>query len=203
LALDDAVVLAAGNDSETPETLGLIAHELSHVARRSDPQAAPPDAPTPAAEENRARALEGTVVRRARVREQAPASAPAVRVPQAAPPRAAPGLPPAPQPDDQWGGLPAPWEPMPTWTTQAWSGERGDATAPAPAAPAAQIAPAAQATYAPPALAEVGRSVDGGNAPAPAQSEQQHAPEPDLDALARQVYAKLKQRLAAERRRLE
>jgi hypothetical protein len=55
-----------------------------------------------------------------------------------------------------------------------------------------------------PQLAEQGRESDGDSAvsePAPAPPRETPAPaEPDLDALARQVYVLLKRRLALERR---
>jgi hypothetical protein len=51
-------------------------------------------------------------------------------------------------------------------------------------------------------LAETARSLDD-DVPQPAPAAAPGAaPTPDLDALARQVYTVLKQRLAAERRRL-
>jgi hypothetical protein len=60
-----------------------------------------------------------------------------------------------------------------------------------------------------PLAAEHGRTLDAGAdvtsaAPDDQEHQQQHQAdvEPDLDALARQVYARLKRRLAAEQRRL-
>jgi hypothetical protein len=50
--------------------------------------------------------------------------------------------------------------------------------------------------------AEEDRGVAANEQPSAAQTEQQEAPPTDLDALARQVYDRLKHRLAAERRRL-
>jgi hypothetical protein len=69
--------------------------------------------------------------------------------------------------------------------------------------PAATVAantavPAVPATY----LAEIDRAIPEGEAVAPPEQQQQAAPAADLDAMARQVYGLLKQRLAAERRRL-
>jgi hypothetical protein len=63
---------------------------------------------------------------------------------------------------------------------------------------AVDAVPAVPATY----LAEIDRDIPSGEAVAPPEPQQQDAPAADLDAMARQVYGILKQRLAAERRRL-
>ena len=103
----------------------------------------------------------------------------------------------------RWGGLPAPWEPLPGWLASP-----APDTSPMPAnVTPLPVAVPALAPVAPlPQLAEQGRESDGdsaasGPAPAPPHDAQAPAPaEPDLDALARQVYALLKRRLALERR---
>ena len=123
-----------------------------------------------------------------------------------------------------WGNLPAPWEPLPDWL--ASPGDAPEAAAeslagPAPQQPAAQtwagpaVAPstpgsapsassasstAASASTPGVQRAERGRALpDAESEAAPAHPGA--APEPDLDALAQQVHAILKRRLAAERRR--
>jgi hypothetical protein len=106
---------------------------------------------------------------------------------------------------DDWGGLPAPWEPLPQWFDAPKPAEMSASaiSAPTRSAPPAQPAvPHHRASSAPPVqLAETGRLLDAPPAlSTPAQAPAQ-PPAPDLDALARQVYAVLKQRLAAERRR--
>jgi hypothetical protein len=99
-----------------------------------------------------------------------------------------------------WGGLPAPWEPLPGWLTSPASAP----PMPANVTPLPVAAPALTPVAPMPQLAEQGRESDGDRAfsePAPAPPrDAQAAAEPDLDALARQVYALLKRRLALERR---
>jgi hypothetical protein len=213
------IFLAAGHVEEAPETLGLLAHELTHVARQREPRFVPPvlhAAPSPSDdEEELARTVEARAARAAREQQDDPGP---------------PGRPPTPERslfddlagwaqfdpsasvptgesevavDSEWGGLPAPWEPLPAWVTM-----------PAPSAPplgAGMAAIGASAPGAPAAapvaqLAEVGRSLESASQPTSAPSSDSATqpagePETDLDQLAQQVYAILKQRLAAERRR--
>jgi hypothetical protein len=42
ITVGNEVAIANGHTEETPETLGLLAHEFTHVARRSDPRFVPP-----------------------------------------------------------------------------------------------------------------------------------------------------------------
>jgi hypothetical protein len=108
-----------------------------------------------------------------------------------------------------WGGLPAPWEPLPAWLTTP---------APAPSTPTSSAAAdAAQdnlgpggdnAAALPVYAAEHGRDTDAdgsattpGVTPAPSANPHERTVEPDLDALARQVYTLLRRRLASEQRR--
>jgi hypothetical protein len=88
----------------------------------------------------------------------------------------------------EWGGLPAPWEPLPGWLEATSTGEQLHSPFQALAADTATAEPSATR---PQTQAEP----DGHAAP-PAQVE------PDLDALARQVYTILNRRLDLERRRL-
>jgi hypothetical protein len=230
----DEIALGPGNEDESrPETLGLLAHELTHAAQRTDPGFVPPIvagaaggvAPAASAEQV-ARAAERQAVGAAR-RFIAPIAAGAqVQVPGIAPVGDAPGEPnipgtnslfgdvrsPQATPDrTHWGDLPAPWEPLPDWIGGPVQ-EPGIAanTGSMPSAPnqglpgatatvaASNAVPAVPATY----LADIDRDIPGGEAVAPPEPQQQAAPAADLDAMARQVYGMLKQRLAAERRRL-
>jgi len=225
----NVMLLAAGNDSDAPETLGLLAHELTHVARRRDARFVPPiaraddrgDQPpggiatetSPAAlladEETLARRVETRVVRAARADQRSQMPQPAVSDDRSGPsePIHARGVSPRAEPmrererlnSEDWNGLPAPWEPLPDWAM---------APAVAPVAPTfGVVAPGAAAPFAPvapmPQLAEEGHASEGGS-PATAPASAPHDPnapvEPDLDALARQVYGILKRRLALERR---
>ncbi|HTI52452.1 MAG TPA: DUF4157 domain-containing protein [Planctomycetaceae bacterium] len=107
----------------------------------------------------------------------------------------------------RWGGLPAPWEPVPDYMTMGSPAGTPDvATWPqaAVAAPAIGVdGPGGEAAV---QLAAQGRSLPEPGAGQPARAEaskqkpEKQAP-PDLDHLARQVYSIMKRRLAAERRR--
>jgi hypothetical protein len=219
----DDVALAPGRGDETAEGLGLLAHELTHVARRRDPTAIPPIArpaeqrsgfrpasPGPATDEEAlARIVEAQTVQAARMRFAPPVFPARAEVPVAQPfdkqesARTAPPVEDAPAAPDRgrWGNLPAPWEPLPDWLAPSRSVE-------APPLPVVTVAPAPPAFTTPPQpgapvvhAAETARTL-----PAPRQretpsQEQTPTPAPDIDALARQVYAVLKRRLAAERRR--
>jgi hypothetical protein len=121
-----------------------------------------------------------------------------------------PGLQPHPHDDrpadrsvPEWGGLPAPWEPLPAWIISPPPSVAAVVKSDTPLMagsppPAADAAPAVQ-------RAARDRSVDEESATpgssAERSPEQGLSPEPDLDMLARQVYAILRRRLAAERRR--
>jgi hypothetical protein len=193
----------------------VLAHELTHLARQHDPQFVPPLARHTRAnsEEELAREVEARTIDLA---EQHQAAAEADGTFWQRPTAEADGTfwqPPSfvnsdqpldasASPDtsaevgDPWAGLPAPWQPLPSWLV-----------GPAPSSAAAPVlAPAAgPTTPAMPQLAEIGRELpEIVAAETPAVDEpDETVPEADLDALARQVYAVLKQRLAAERRRRE
>ncbi len=223
VTIGDDVALAPGRGDETAEGLGLLAHELTHVARRRDPTAIPPIArpseqrpgfrpasPEPATDEEAlARTVEAQTVRAARMRFAPPitpgsagsAAARPIDKPDGA--QAASPVEETPVAPDRgrWGNLPAPWEPLPAWLAPSRSVE-------APPLPVVTVAPAPPAFTTPPQpgapvvhAAETARTL-----PAPQQretpaQERTQTPAPDIDALARQVYAVLKRRLAAERRR--
>ena len=223
VTIGDDVALAPGRGDETAEGLGLLAHELTHVARRRDPTAIPPIArPSeqrpgfrPASpgsatdEEALARTVEAQTVRAARMRFAPPIASGSVGSAAARPvdkpdgAQAASPVEDAPAGPDRgrWGNLPAPWEPLPDWLAPSRSVE-------APPLPVVTVAPAPPAFTTPPQpgapvvhAAETARTL-----PAPQQretpaQERTQTPAPDIDALARQVYAVLKRRLAAERRR--
>jgi hypothetical protein len=234
------IALAARNDAvESPQTLGLIAHELTHVARRRDPLFLPPvlrprpampPVPSPAAlrsngpeqiaepattdEEALAEQVEARVMRAAQAHPplaEHPQStdAPATDAVTAQPNRRDMSTPPANGGPartnrDPWGGLPAPWEPLPAWLTDP-DAELTPAAVPVPSTPGVTVL-TAPALAAEPAIqrADEGRGdvTESASEPAAVSAPQgQHPPvEPDLDALSRQVYAILKRRLAVERR---
>lgn len=233
-----AIALGAGHATDTPETLGLLAHELTHVAQRRNPRFVPPVALPPASQrhpltkppatppatlapvtspadaEAQAAQVEARVTTFARARNAAPGATRLALPEQPEAPEqpvshAAPARPSQPQPNARpiWGNLPAPWEPLPDWM----AGPAGEP----PAEPQLSSPPAHPSFPAPPRApsadtagvqrAERGRSLPAGaSEPSSATStaaREGGVPEPDLDALARQVHAILKRRLAAERRR--
>lgn len=229
LSNGEAIEVAPGSPEETPEMLGLLAHELTHVAVSQSPRFIPPVtrstpggrerelAPELLDEEELALRVEQ------RVRQVARADPPADRAPQDPPPPV-PG-----EPGEEtssvvaralpergiWGNLPAPWEPLPDWLTNA----PGPAGTSAPAYPAPFSSPLpAPLAGAEPLLAGAGPAepgvrragterslggtgVEGEPAPQMPASAPAQAPEADLDALARQVYSLLKRRLSVEQRR--
>ncbi len=104
-----------------------------------------------------------------------------------------------------WNGLPAPWQPLPTWLDTPVAPE-ATATPTAAMRPATPASAASAMAAAAPAvqLAEQGRALEEAAPAAPTHAAAPHAaksPEPDLDALARQVYTVLRRRLSAEGRR--
>ena len=208
-AIGETVVLPSSHDEQSPRTLGLLAHELTHVAQRRQPSFVPPVArPSgtrpaqavasrassrpPSSEESLARYVEQIVVHDA---EDDVADAPAIVTPgESVRDYSSPhvgDVRTVAAPAEEWGGLPAPWEPLPI----------ADFAAPAAGPPSP--APTAAFADTPVHFAEHGRTVDESHQQSAAHAPQPHdaAPPPDLDALARRVYDVLKRRLAAERRR--
>lgn len=223
---------------ETPETLGLLAHELTHVARLREPGFVPPIAQTQT--------------------QTQPASVPQHRPPTSAPPittdeealalhverqvrqtaetgtmyivgpplagglGAAGGL---GHEHDRWGGLPAPWEPLPGWLTTptvpsaSTTMEPNALPVPVSAPATGTGAPVGQGMassndnshqangHGGAEVQRAGKERAVGEYAALAASvsasptQEMRAPEPDLDELARQVYSILRNRLEVERRR--
>ena len=155
-----AIALGGGHATDTPETLGLLAHELTHVAQRRIPRFVPPvaqrplsqhrnyagtvapmqedaqPAASPADEETQAIQVEARVTRVARAK-----ATPSHAIQPALPAESAAATAPARQmpsrPDMRtrpvWGSLPAPWEPLPEWmATPAESPASAPQTAPQP-----------------------------------------------------------------------
>ena len=115
-----------------------------------------------------------------------------------------------------WDGLPAPWEPLPAWLTTPADDK---AAVPLQSSPPAAPRPASETMAASPShaaadvmaglpgyAADTDRQLPTSEDISPDQPDQHHhdksgAVEPDLDALARQVYTLLRRRVASERRR--
>jgi hypothetical protein len=218
LTADGAIVLGEQRDEDTPRQLGLLAHELIHAARTTTPRYIPPilqDATALATDEEVvAQAAEAEVIRLAEARarqssaepaEDADISVPAPTVPAAAeqPAQPAHGAAATARPGARalWGNLPAPWEPWPAADRTSPTG----GPAAQPVRPDTQPIPPRSAGMEAPALqrAERGRSLppQAPQSPAPPSPRSEQPAEPDLDALARQVYTALKRRLASEQRR--
>ncbi len=230
-ALSDAtgVELAPQHAQSTPETLGLLAHELTHVARRQQPDFQPPivrarplaaadvepsaqaSAEPPRDEEALALQVER------RVRQTARASRSAAEPIPVAATTAAPGAPAGasapPRERGIWRNLPAPWEPLPAWLTSPPTSTSASVSAP-PSEPAHTLptlsmpassspSPASEQPESQKSRAGVERDLAAAEeAPTPGEAPQTtRTPEPDLDALARQVYTLLKRRLSVEQRR--
>lgn len=242
LTVGEDVLLGAVSAPETPAQLGLLAHELTHVARQREPAfvppllagasppptALPPDAPiAPTArvgEESLASRVEHQVTNLAQAwvaRERGvapPMRAVPTQVPQPGPTSVLPLQADAPPITEAqleenestppnthatsaaWGTLPAPWEPLPGWLTTTPAADRTSEAAfsapPIAASPTAEGSPVLAAEQGRPTVSAPG-AAEGAAAPMEPKSD-----EVDLDALARQVYAQLKRRLAAEQRRL-
>jgi uncharacterized protein DUF4157 len=231
LVLENQIELGEEHVEESPRTLGLLAHELTHVARQQKPRFIPPVArgamvsgghsvaeppaterTAPTVEEALAGFVEGRVRQLARREQegmQTPLGSEAARVEGG---EAQTGTRHA---DDPWGGLPAPWEPLPaSWldtpTPQRREAGSGSVETGSPLAmplmrPGGDMVSNGQAGWMQtgPGVqrASIERSVPEEAEETPAGHDAPKAPEPDLDALARQVYAILKRRLGVEYRR--
>ena len=208
LTIGETVAFSPGSAGEAPRQLGLLAHELTHVARQRQSRFIPPVArartsPLPVRASSRhlddealARRVEARVVAAA---ENAPLTVPGFGE-ESGPQSSAPI---ADSAAEDWGGLPAPWEPFPEWVTSM----QGSAPIPNATVQSGRGDFSSLALPAPAALsverAEIGRSLEeekpaGSSA---VQLEPAKSVAPDLDLLAKQVYTVLKRRLEAERRR--
>jgi hypothetical protein len=208
IATGAGVFLGGGYGEDTPAGVGLIAHELLHSGRRAARFVAPASSDT-GSEEQAAEWVERAAARVARARLAQPPPVPAQpAVPEAlpaAPPASAPAgataapgaspIPGATPPRNVWGALPAPWEPLPA-APPLVSPPVAAALPPQRSGVAAddvQRADLQRSLAAQQAAAAVGPATPATIAPA--------APEADIDALAHEVYARIRRRLAAERRR--
>jgi hypothetical protein len=227
VAVAGNIALNPSQVRETPEKLGLLAHELTHVARQRKPRFVPPVArqrpnaliatPSPEHldEEALARRVEARVIDAANRGADRPTEEPALNSPQVE--RAQ-----IPEPETEeagpsesvqstWGGLPAPWEPLPDWVLalpaaapmRESSSMASEVLSSPPAVAASSLAAhtAAVTNVGSVERAEAGRVLEHSAPPSPASAAEGQKASPDLDALARQVYSVLKRRLEAEQRR--
>ncbi len=233
VAVGDDVELAAGHTDDIPETLGLLAHEFTHVVRQREPHFIPPIAhststspsraswPSSTDDEKLAQQVESRVKRAAQnqvdqvtsiATEQIAHSSKVTSPAQVTRPTR-----------DAWGGLPAPWEPLPDWlvtapamaesstpahvvTSQPLSDVYGVGGNPVIQLNAHQGDEGVMAgdTSGNSGVQRAGkeRSLDGEEEQTEtSQPAATRVPEPNMDELARQVYTLLKRRLDAERRR--
>ena len=225
---DETVVLRQSFRESSPADVGLLAHELTHIARRRQPRFVPPAARHRSArtalqydaavtlndEEALALRVESHVRAVAPVTARSPGapsadgaddgdeSADAVSLPAF---HEQPIVLSQPRATDQWGGLPAPWEPLPEWATSTPQPVPEASKAPIEAAPVRVVAPqttTALANAPVVSAADESRTVETAVSESPAPTPDASAStSPDLDALARQVYAVLKRRLETEARR--
>jgi hypothetical protein len=213
VVVGEAVALKPDGVGESPRQLGVLAHELTHIARRRQPRFVPPIArdsgnrlmamhsAVTSDEEGLAQQVERAVRRAAKAREQTVASErgeTCVLSPSAGTARRG-----------DWGGLPAPWERLPAWMTvspELTPVEHRPVKTGGMEPLGMAAAESKTTTAAPPQRAGQERRVDDDSPAILARPEGQppenaKEAELDLDAQARQVYAILKRRLAAERRR--
>ncbi len=203
------VYLNNGFEEQTPEGLGLLAHELTHVGQNLDVAFVPPMLQTDTSQNNSNQSPETQArIVEARVTNTANRFVPAISLdaqnldsqPLNAPLNTmnTPNLSSNDQPD-AWDGLPAPWEAMPSFTNQTRSTNQTSSSTPS----TNYVTPAPVQSYSDVQLAEVGRdeagSQDNADPGAPATHQ---PPAQDMDAMAQQVYEILKRRLSSERRRV-
>jgi Domain of unknown function (DUF4157) len=241
ITIANEVEIAVGHQDDTPETLGLLAHELTHVARLWEPRFIPPIArsvsaamPTPGQalsmdEETLALSVEYRVKLAAEKQIEQETPLPIELMGGVSESPASPTNPPfvSRKESDTWGGLPAPWEPLPDWLVVATATTGDSMPMPSISAQTSRIAHNSSEIESKASQAGKGRegwnsSISGavqraGRERSEEIEEEQEAqtatfpqssptdtlktPEMDLDMLARQVYARLKRRLEVERRR--
>lgn len=221
LAVGDTVILNPDRSLETPESIGLLAHEFTHIARRRAPRFVPPivrgraeirqpgGAAMLSEDEVLARQVEAAVTTAARFdnspamtfrRSHVPGGSEAQRA-EAAATGSTRGSGHTLLPSkDPWNGLPAPWESFPSQLADPAPTRAHTVDAAAAASSVDQGAPAAVPQVLP---AAQGRelSEEAHGSPVGPGAHQGAPVEPDLDLLARQVYSILKRRLDVERRR--
>jgi hypothetical protein len=213
LALGEEIAVGVAGSDDEPQMLGLLAHELTHVARYRAPRFIPPvvrgtraaDGAKDADEEILAAGVERRVRAIAQRRSDAAVPVPQEETPEPVADEERAGAV-AQRPAGSasarrdWGGLPAPWEPMPDIVWQAPAFASAPEITTSPSAAGADVTTSAVMHRAASDREQAAPPPAAPAAPAPAGAEQGR-PAADLDALARQVYTVLRRRLAAERRR--
>jgi len=193
------VFLAPGKGDANPAGLGLLAHELTHIASAGSADA---EAPARQVEANvKSAAQQGmttVAVSGGAVRPEPATSG----VFSPGPAEFSTGRAATPT---NFNGLPAPWEPLPDWLTTPptdWPMATSDspisaaAAAAPPSPPPVQTAEEDRDLPPPDSQSATANQDDFGH-----QHDSAQGVEPDLDALARHVYILLRRRLASESRR--
>lgn len=222
LAVGNTVLLSTRLATETPETLGVIAHELTHVARGRQARFVPPalhqGRSNPGSletlgEEGVALQVEGLTRAAAQQRQRDPprttpvaATRSTARASEEAPPWAQSGL---PSPSQFAARL------KQTFGTESFSPAPTVRAAAPMIAPVVHAAPSPLVSASPAPVPMVQAAAQDRDVPSPPSPEGPlpqraeasaaptagHAPKQDLDELARQIYAILKRRLITEQRR--
>ena len=205
------VYMNNGFIEQSPEGLGLLAHELTHVGQNLQPNFVPPMLQnvneqqdfTGESLETQARAVEARVTNTASMFVPGMAlEAVSARQTSTAPTASSNS---SRNTADVWNGLPAPWEAMPNLNTSP--SDFVTVIAPSSVGSSSSststgFAPVAESSSASVQLAESDRPSDNpDNQPAGAAGGQPQPPAQDMDLLAQQVYEILKRRLSSERRR--
>ncbi|ADV68655.1 eCIS core domain-containing protein [Deinococcus maricopensis] len=221
LAVPGAVLVRPDVNLSDPGGVGLLTHEFTHVLRDTQPNFVPQiarEVVRPGDDEEHV-AVQAERQVRARARRPGRADAPA-EVPVAAPER--------PADHGVFAGLPAPWEPMPFWEAPAPGAAPAQPSpqfgaqpsVPFTPSPTVAVALASALPSTPPVAPEraavrTAATDRSAGAPSPSAPPAQKAETPnignrqraaaagpDLDQLARDVYAVLKARLDTEVKRL-
>jgi len=227
-SVGETVGIAPAYAEETPEGLGLLAHELTHVVRQQRPRFIPPvvrpavATPDPQPDQETSDEEEMAIHVEQRVRRLARAAstsdAPLEGVPREPEQATVSKLNEERAERGIWGDLPAPWEPLPAWLVQklppassqpstALAAGQTPAVPPIGSLNSEASATHAGGTEAPIMRAGRERSIsdepesESDTEQSSQEAERQLEPEPDLDALAQQVYGLLKRRLGVEQRR--
>lgn len=218
IATRAGVFMGAGHGEDTAAGLALLAHELYHVSRRPGRFVPPAVVAEPDIQEERsAERMERHVALLARAQSPdappSPAFVPASRAerqggtPVAGQPSPSAGGAPAvrpaasaePAPHPIWGRLPAPGQPLQAAPQPMPAAALPEAPPPVPRAPDPLAGDVQRADLQRSLAAQQAATAFADSASVPTAAPA--ALEADIDALAQQVYARLRRRLEAERRR--
>jgi hypothetical protein len=211
-----AIVLADQRDEQTPRGLGVLVHELTHSAQAREPRFVPSvlydTAFVPAEQEAVATLAEARAVTIAydaslpSVARHSIAGEPPIYEPPLEAHAPSESMSQQPRERERWGRLPAPWEQWPAAgpVTQPTDQVRERGASEQQVSSRAETTASTAVQPMPVQAADQQRSLperSGTAVAAPAPPAVAIEIDPDLDVLAREVYARLRRRLAAEHRR--